>query len=61
MFVNSDYSDLLRLFSDKNAKYLVIGGYAFIQYAKPRYTKDLDLWISTNAENAAAVYSALGK
>lgn len=59
MFVNSDFSDLLRLFSDKNVRYLVIGGYAFIQYAEPRYTKDLDLWISTDAENAAAVYSAL--
>ncbi len=59
MFVNSDYSDLLQLFSDKNVRYLVIGGYAFIQYAEPRYTKDLDLWISTDAQNAAAVYAAL--
>ena len=33
MFVNSDFSDLLQLFNDKNVKYLVIGGYAFIQYA----------------------------
>lgn len=34
MFVNSDFTDLLRLFSDNNVKYLVIGGYAFIQYAE---------------------------
>ena len=49
MFVNSDFSDLLRLLDANRARYLVIGGYAFIQYAEPRYTKDLDLWISTDA------------
>jgi len=38
---------------------LVIGGYALIHYAEPRYTKDLDLWISTDTSNAAAVFNAL--
>jgi hypothetical protein len=59
MFVNSDFSDLLRLFNDNGVRYLVIGGYAVIQYAEPRYTNDLDLWISADAANAAAVYKAL--
>ena len=59
MFINSDFSDLLRIFNDNSVKYLVIGGYAFGQYAEPRYTKDLDLWISTDSQNAAAVYKAL--
>jgi len=59
MFVNSDFTDLLNLFNDNNVKYLVIGGYAFIQYAEPRFTKDLDLWISTDTTNASAVYNAL--
>ena len=59
MFVNSDFTDLLKLFNDNHVRYLIIGGYAFIQYAEPRYTKDLDLWISTDTNNAAAVYAAL--
>ena len=59
MFVNSDFSDLLRIFNDNNVKYLVIGGYAFILYAEPRFTKDLNLWIKTDKTNAAAVYKAL--
>jgi len=59
MFVNSDFSDLLRLFNANRVEYLVIGGYALIQYAEPRYTKDLDLWISTAAENASAVFQSL--
>ena len=59
MFVNSDFSDLLRLFNANQVKYLVIGGYALIQYAEPRYTQDLDLWINADASNAQAVYRAL--
>lgn len=59
MFVNSDFTDLLKIFRKFKVKYLVIGGYAFIQYAEPRYTKDLDLWISTDRENAVSVFSAL--
>lgn len=61
MFVNSDFSDLLRLFNANQVKYLVVGGYALIQYAEPRYTKDLDLWISADSYNAQAVYQALSE
>ena len=59
MFVNSDFSDLLRIFNARNVKYMVIGGYAVIQYGEPRFTKDLDLWVSTDPENATAVFEAL--
>ncbi|MCY3819726.1 MAG: hypothetical protein OXH52_10265 [Gammaproteobacteria bacterium] len=59
MFVNSDFSDLLSLFSARHVKYLVIGGYAVVQHAEPRFTNDLDLWIGTETTNADAVYSAL--
>lgn len=59
MFVNSDFTDLLRRFSDRGVRYLVVGGYAMIQHAEPRFTKDLDLWISTDTRNAAAVFRAL--
>jgi predicted nucleotidyltransferase len=59
MFVNSDFSDLLNLFNVNDVRYMVIGGYAVVQYAEPRYTKDLDLWISIDKDNAAAVYKAL--
>jgi predicted nucleotidyltransferase len=59
MFVNSDFSDLLQIFNTRKVKYLVIGGYAVVQYAEPRFTKDLDVLIGTDAVNAQAVYSAL--
>jgi hypothetical protein len=59
MFVNSDFSDLLKIFNANNVRYLIIGGYALIQYAEPRYTKDLDIWIQTEPQNAGAVYKSL--
>ena len=59
MFVNSDFSDLLRLFNAGRVRYLVIGGFAVIQYAEPRFTADLDLWVGTDPGNAGAVYGAL--
>ena len=59
MFVNSDFTELLNLFNSNHVKYLIIGGYAVIQYAEPRYTKDLDIWVSASTTNAAAVYKSL--
>ncbi len=59
MFVNSDFSDLLRIFNDHHVRYMVIGGYAVVQYAEPRFTKDLDMLISTDVANTEAVYNAL--
>jgi hypothetical protein len=57
--VNSDFKELLSIFNSKGVKYLVIGGYAVIRYAEPRYTKDLDLWTKADPENGLAVYEAL--
>jgi len=59
MSVSSDFKDLLNLFNDFRVKYLIIGGYAVIKYAEPRYTKDLDLWIRADQKNAVAVFQAL--
>lgn len=61
MFINSDFSDLLRHFRSNGVRYLVVGGYAVVQHAEPRFTKDLDLWISTKHDNAAAVFKALSE
>jgi hypothetical protein len=36
-----------------------VGGYAVMKYSEPRFTKDLDLLIATDKDNADSVYSAL--
>ena len=57
--MNSDFKELLKTFNDYQVKYLVIGGYAVMKYTEPRYTKDLDIWVKADKENAAGVYKAL--
>lgn len=57
--VNPDFKDLLKCLNQEKAKYLVVGGYAVIYYTEPRYTKDIDIWISTDEKNAARVFKAL--
>ena len=59
MAVSSDFRDLLSVFNANQVRYLVIGGYAVVRYTEPRYTKDLDIWISVDPENAVAVFRAL--
>lgn len=56
---NSEFKELLSLFNQQQVKYLVVGGYAVIYHTEPRYTKDLDIWVSADAENAVRVYRAL--
>jgi hypothetical protein len=59
--VNQDFRDLLRVFNEEKVRYLVVGGYALIKHSEPRYTKDLDLWVSPDEENAKHVFQALIK
>jgi hypothetical protein len=56
-----DFKDLLSAFNAANVRYLIVGGYAVSLHAQPRATKDLDILISSDAENSKAVYSALTK
>ena len=59
MLTNSDFRELLNLFEKHKIRYLVVGAYAVMKYSEPRFTKDLDLWIATDSENANSVYVAL--
>ena len=51
MDVVQDFEDILELFARHSVQYLIVGGLAFIYHAKPRYTKDIDLWIDSDHEN----------
>jgi hypothetical protein len=54
-----DFEDILVLFARQRVRYLIVGGLAFIYHAKPRYTKDIDLWIDPNHENVQRANRAL--
>ena len=56
-----DFEDILRLLDKHAVRYLIIGGLAFIYHAKPRYTKDMDLWIDPAPENVKRANHALAE
>jgi hypothetical protein len=54
-----DYKDLLSAFHAHGVRYLIVGDYAVIFHAQPRFTKDIDFFIKADPANAQATYSAL--
>ena len=54
-----DYTDLLSAFHAHGVRYLIVGAYAVIYHAQPRFTKDIDLFIKADPANAQATYAAL--
>jgi hypothetical protein len=61
MAINHDFKDLFKTFNDCRVEYLVIGAHAVMFHARPRFTKDLDVWVNPTKENAARVWEALQK
>ena len=56
-----DFEDMLEVLDRHEVRYLIIGGLAFIYHAKPRYTKDMDVWINPTVENRRQVNRALAE
>lgn len=56
---NLDLIDLLRALNDESAEYLLVGGYAFAFHGKVRATKDADIFVGTDLQNANRVWKAL--
>jgi hypothetical protein len=54
-----DFKELLSVFHAHNVRYLIVGGYAVSLHAQPRATKDIDLLVNPDPDNAKAVFAAL--
>lgn len=61
MLTSPDFIELLKLLAKYEVRYMVVGGYAVMRYSEPRFTKDLDLLIATDADNAGRIYAALSE
>ncbi|MEA3440436.1 MAG: DUF6036 family nucleotidyltransferase [Chloroflexota bacterium] len=59
MILNPDYREFFQLLNENDVRYLIIGGYAVAYHGYPRYTKDIDVWIRVNPENAAKMVKTL--
>jgi hypothetical protein len=54
-----DFKELLSTLNAHKVEYLIVGGFAVGFHSQPRATKDLDILIRPEAENAEASYKAL--
>jgi len=59
--MHQDYKDLLSAFNAYGVKYLIVGAYAVIYHAQPRFTKNIDILIQVAPENAQAAFDSLAE
>ena len=57
--LDQNFKDLLECLNCAGARYLVLGGYAVNFHGYHRNTKDIDVWIAIDPENAERVSIAL--
>lgn len=56
-----DFEDILQVMHKHEVRYLIVGGMAFIYHAKPRFTKDIDLWVEATRDNIHRANLALAE
>ncbi|HJQ36245.1 MAG TPA: DUF6036 family nucleotidyltransferase [Thermoanaerobaculia bacterium] len=57
--VNQDFRDLFAEFNARDVDFLVVGAYALAFHGHVRATKDLDVWVRPESENARRVFRSL--
>lgn len=59
--INPDFRDLFSELNAAEVRYLVVGAYAVTFHSRPRFTKDLDVWIDPEPSNAQRTWEALAR
>lgn len=59
MVLNQDFREFIQLLNEYNVLYLVVGGYAVALHGHPRNTKDIDIWIYLDKDNAEKLLKVL--
>jgi len=57
--LNSDFKEFAELLNANGVEYLVVGGYALAAHGHPRYTGDIDFWVSHEAANIERLLNTL--
>lgn len=57
--MHSDWIDLFELFEKNGVRSLIIGGMAVAYHGHERFTKDVDIWVSPDPENAGRVFASI--
>lgn len=61
MLLGKDLHDFVSLCLKHGVRFLVVGGYAVAAHGHPRLTKDLDVWVWVDSENAARLVRVLAE
>jgi hypothetical protein len=59
MLPNQDFKDLFVELNANGVEFLVVGAHALAAHGHVRATKDLDIWVRPDRENAVRIISAL--
>jgi len=59
--LNPDFREFIGSLNDNGVRYLVVGGYAVALHGYPRYTKDIDISVELESDNASKIIHALGQ
>ncbi|MCL4285818.1 MAG: nucleotidyltransferase [Fimbriimonadaceae bacterium] len=59
--MNEDLKEFLRCLNRNRVEFLIIGAHALAFHGLPRFTEDLDLWLSKSKENARRLSEALSE
>lgn len=57
--LEKDFREFIECLNEHEVKYLVVGGYAVVFHGQSRFTKDLDVWVKCDENNAERIVSAL--
>ena len=57
--LNSDFKEFAELLNANGVEYLVVAGYALAAHGHPRYTGDIDFWVSHEAANIERLLDVL--
>lgn len=57
--LGKDFSEFIALLNENNVRYLIVGGYAVAFHGHPRYTKDLDVWVEIDSDNARRIVASI--
>lgn len=56
---SNDFEELLAVFNAKGVKAIIVGGHALAYHGRPRFTKDLDVFVEPSTDNAERVMKSL--
>jgi hypothetical protein len=59
MDLNRDFKEFIQLLNAHEVRYLIVGGYAVALHGYPRNTKDIDIWLWLDADNAKNLLKVL--